>query len=206
MLDDSDELNARQRKMLSLIEQSLEGRGVPPSLRELASAMGYASAEGARKHLLTLERKGYIERHSDVSRGIRLLRSKSVTNDDRIPVIGSVAAGQPILAQENIDDYLVVGEGWFSARPDFFLKVRGDSMINAGIQNGDLVAIKKTGHAEFGAIIVVRLGEEATLKRLDGTPQRPFLKAENPDYDPIPLHDREWVIEGRYLGLVRRER
>jgi repressor LexA len=136
-----------------------------------------------------------------VTRGIRLLKTG---HERRVPIIGRVAAGQPILAAENVDDYVTVPDELFPKRPDYFLRVRGDSMIDAGILDGDLVAIERCAQAELGQIIVARIGEEATLKRLAGTRHEPVLKAENPRYTPIPLSGIAWSVEGRYLGLVRR--
>lgn len=196
-----DELTATQRKILALIEAAIIEDGAPPTVRELAAAMGYAAHAGVSKALAALERKGYIQRRGEVTRGIRLLKAEA---EPGVPIIGHVAAGSPILALENVDEYLRLPEHFFTKRPDYFLRVRGDSMIEAGILDGDLVAIERCAQAELGQIIVARLGDEATLKRLAGTKSQPILKAENPRYSPIPLTGIAWTVEGRYLGLIRR--
>lgn len=197
----ASDLTESQKKVLDVLEEHLRREGRAPTVRELAAQLGQANHQGVQRILGVLESKGLLERRSDIRRGLRLTYALA---DRGIPLIGAVAAGTPILAVENVETYLALPDDFFRQRPDFFLRVRGDSMIDAGILDGDLVAIQKADRAEFGDIVVARVGEDATLKRLGGSPQAPRLLAENPAYAAIELAGKEWAIEGVFLGLVRR--
>src|SRR5512137_1909059 len=208
-------LTARQQQILDLIQSAIARTGAPPTRAEIATELGFKSANAAEEHLQALARKGVIELISGTSRGIRLksdvLRS---INESRIkqfslplpglaqlalPLIGRVAAGSPILAQEHIDQTFVLEASMFPRRPDYLLKVRGMSMRDAGIIDGDLLAVQKTHEAKSGQIIVARLGEEVTVKRLWRAGPRVELHPENPDFEPIVVSKRggqEFAIEG----------
>lgn len=195
------DLTESQRKVLEALEDALRRGGLAPTVRELAERLGHANHQGVQRILGILEAKGYIERRKDIRRGLKLAYA---AEERGIPLVGAVAAGTPILAVENIEARITLPEDFFRHRPDFFLRVRGDSMVGAHILDGDLVAVRKASTAEFGEIVVARVGEEATLKRLGGTQAAPLLLAENPAYAPIALAGKEWGIEGVYLGVVRR--
>ena len=160
--------------------------------------MGFRSKTAAADHLKALERKGYIHLHSETSRGIQILQ-----NTDELPIIGHVAAGSPIEAIENIDATVPVPAGLFSTRPTYLLRVRGDSMKDAGILDGDLVAVQKTDSAKSGQIVVARVNDEVTIKRLEIKRNRPILVPENKNYNPILVVPGELVIEGIFVGLIR---
>src|SRR5690606_16211082 len=157
------ELTARQRQVLELIQQHIEDTGFPPTRADIARELGFRSPNAAEEHLRALARKGVIEMVAGASRGIRLVESNG------LPIIGRVAAGNPILATEHIEDYCDVPPSLFRPRADYFLTVHGDSMINAGILDGDLLAVHRTSDAGNGQIVVARIEEEVTVKRLQRT-------------------------------------
>jgi len=198
-------LTARQLQILELIRQSIEDTGFPPTRAEIADQLGFRSANAAEEHLRALARKGMIEITPGTSRGIRL-----VTPAKGLPVIGQVAAGQPILAEQNIEDRIEIEAAIFSPRADFLLRVRGDSMCEAGILDGDLLAVRNTPTAENGDIIVARVDGDVTVKRLKRTRSRYILQLlpENLHYDPIEvdLREQEFAIEGLYVGVIRTRR
>ena len=192
-------LTPRQREILDFIRRHLEIRGAPPTRAEISEAFGFRSPNAAESHLRTLARKGYIEILPGASRGIRLM------DEAGLPLVGRVAAGEPILAEENIEDHVQVDPGLFRPRADYLLRVRGDSMIGAGILDGDLLAVHRTPEARNGQIVVARLEEEVTVKRLRRRGARLLLEAENPDYDPIEVDLRTTpvTIEGLAVGVIR---
>ena len=213
-------LTARQEQILNLIRDAIENTGFPPTRAEIATELGFRSANAAEEHLQALARKGAIEISPGTSRGIRL---RDMGNgDDRfpgrqmalphpalmqlsLPLVGRVAAGSPILAQEHIEAIYDVDRSLFSAKPDFLLKVRGMSMRDAGILDGDLLAVKKIDTAKNGQIVVARLGEEVTVKRYKKSGSLIELLPENPDFEPIRVdlaHD-ELALEGLAVGLMR---
>lgn len=196
------ELTPRQRQVLELIQRHIEDTGFPPTRADIARELGFRSANSAEEHLRALARKGVIEMVAGASRGIRL------TRPDGLPVVGRVAAGQPILATEHIEDHCEVPARLFRPRADYFLTVHGDSMINAGILDGDLLAVHRTSEARNGQIIVARIEDEVTVKRLQRGARAHELQllAENPDYPPIPidLREQEFHIEGLSVGVLRR--
>jgi repressor LexA len=217
-------LTARQQQILELIQKAIAQTGAPPTRAEIASELGFKSPNAAEEHLQALARKGAIELVSGTSRGIRLrganrLDTSSSANSQRfnqmafplaslsqlaLPLIGRVSAGSPILAQEHVDQTYHVETSLFSTPPDFLLKVRGMSMRDAGIMDGDLLAVKTTREAKNGQIVVARLGDEVTVKRFRRTAQHIELLPENPDYAPIIVQDDEsFEIEGLAVGLIR---
>ncbi|MDH6594543.1 repressor LexA [Variovorax sp. TBS-050B] len=216
-------LTARQQQILDLIQSAIARTGAPPTRAEIANELGFKSANAAEEHLQALARKGVIELVSGTSRGIRLkgdaLRSLNETRHREgaqfslslpgmaqlaLPLIGRVAAGSPILAQEHVDQTYYVENTLFQQQPDYLLKVRGMSMRDAGIMDGDLLAVQATKEARNGQIVVARLGDEVTVKRLKRNKQVIELHAENPDYPTIIVQPGEpFEIEGLAVGLIR---
>ncbi len=189
----------RQQEILEFIKNSLEMLGAPPTRMEICQAFGFASPNAAEDHLKALAKKGAIVLEPGSARGIRLVEQLG------LPLIGSVAAGSPILAVENVQGRYALDAGLFSPRADFLLKVRGLSMIDAGIFDGDLLAVHKTNQARDGQIVVARLDEEVTVKRLESRQGQVLLIAENPDFAPIVINpgEVEFAIEGVAVGLIR---
>jgi len=200
------ELTPRQAQILAMIRQQVKDTGFPPTRAEIAEALGFRSANAAEDHLRALERKGAIELLPGTSRGI-ILRSRARKVPDGLPVVGRVAAGSPILAQEHVEDHYRVDPTLFHPRADYLLRVCGMSMRDAGILDGDLVAVHQTGEAENGQIVVARLEDEVTVKRFrrSGRPHRVILLPENPELAPIEvdLRNQHLVIEGLCVGLLR---
>ena len=203
-------LTARQQEVLELIQTSITATGAPPTRAEIAQALGFKSANAAEEHLKALARKGAIELVSGTSRGIRLrlhAAQEQVTQLAStlvLPLIGRVAAGSPILAQEHIDTTHSVPESMFERRPDYLLRVRGMSMRDLGILDGDLLAVQATQQARSVQIVVARLDDEVTVKRLELLPSGARLHPANPDYPIIEVRDAEsFAIEGLAVGLVR---
>ena len=193
------ELTRRQQEILDFIRRHLEERGAPPTRAEISEAFGFRSPNAAESHLRTLARKGYIEIVSGASRGIRLLE------DSGLPLVGRVAAGEPILAEQNIEEYLEVDPALFHPRADYLLRVRGDSMIGVGILDGDLLAVHRTAEAHNGQVVVARVEDDVTVKRFRRQGTRVLLEAENPDYAPIEVDLRltPFAIEGLAVGILR---
>lgn len=200
-----NKLTSRQEQVLSLIKSYLEETGYPPTRAEIAKELGFRSANAAEEHLRALERKGYIEMVPGASRGIKLPESASAG----LPIIGRVAAGSPILAEAHIDDYCELDASFFSPSADYLLRVHGDSMINAGIFDGDLLAVHHTKQARNGQIVVARINDEVTVKRFRRQTNSSIIQllAENPDYAPIEvnLKDSEFSIEGLSVGIIRQQ-
>jgi len=213
-------LTARQQQILDLIQNAIALTGSPPTRAEIATELGFRSANAAEEHLQALARKGAIELVSGTSRGIRLkseaLRSINESRSKQfplslpglsqlmLPLIGRVAAGSPILAQEHIDQTYYVESSLFQRKPDYLLKVRGMSMRDAGIMDGDLLAVQSTRDAKNGQIVVARLGDEVTVKRFRRTKDLIELCPENPDYQIIVVEPGEpFEIEGLAVGLIR---
>ncbi len=192
-------LTPRQQEILDFIKNTVEVLGAPPTRAEIASAFGFASPNAAEDHLKALAKKGAINLEPGSARGIRLVEQLG------LPLIGSVAAGSPILAVENVQGRYAFDAGMFSPRADFLLKVRGLSMMDAGILDGDLIAVHKTDQARDGQIVVARLDEEVTVKRLERRGNSVRLIAENPDFEPIVVNPGqvEFAIEGIAVGLIR---
>lgn len=213
-------LTERQQQILDLIQSTIAKTGSPPTRAEIAAELGFKSANAAEEHLQALARKGAIELLSGTSRGIRLrgdtLRSINQSRAKQfaldipglaqltLPLIGRVAAGSPILAQEHIDQTFSLESSLFQRKPDYLLKVRGMSMRDAGIMDGDLLAVQSTREAKNGQIVVARLGDEVTVKRFMRNKQHIELHPENPDYQTIVVEPGEpFEIEGLAVGLIR---
>jgi repressor LexA len=198
----NDTLTARQAEILELIRSHIAEQGCPPTRAEIAHTLGFRSPNAAEDHLRALERKGVIELVAGSSRGIRLLQE-----DFGLPVVGRVAAGEPILAEQHIEDYCQLEPDTFRPRADYLLRVHGDSMQDVGILDGDLLAVHRTTQAENGQIVVARIEDEVTVKRFRQRGAIVRLLPENPDYEPIRIDLREQplVIEGLGVGVIRKE-
>lgn len=221
------DLTSTQRDILALIAERIEAEGVPPSQAEIARAFGFSSVRAAQYHLEALEAAGAIERVPGRARGIRVLVSPEPPqarldlaatsggdlpdNALRLPVLGQVAAGTPIGADApqslDADDYLLLDRVLFSPAPDYLLRVKGDSMRDEGIFDGDLIGVHRTGDARSGQIVVARVDEEVTVKLLKLASDRIRLLPRNPDHAPIEvMPGQDFAIEGLYCGLVRPNR
>lgn len=198
----SDTLTDRQHQVLDCLRQHLRDTGMAPTRAEIAELMGFQSKNAASDHLRALERKGYIRIHNDRSRGIQLLDVEDF-NEDELPVLGRVAAGQPIEAVENIERTIVVPQGLFRQRPTYMLRVQGDSMKDAGILDGDLIAVRKSNMARSGQIVVARIDDDVTVKTLRINKSSITLMPANDDYEPIRIAPDQLVIEGIFIGLIR---
>nr|WP_315486710.1 transcriptional repressor LexA [uncultured Undibacterium sp.] len=212
-------LTARQEQILNLIKDAIQNTGFPPTRAEIANELGFRSTNAAEEHLQALARKGVIEIAAGTSRGIRLLESalsNSIPNMQMalphpalmqlsLPLVGRVAAGSPILATEHVEATYQVDPSLFSAKPDFLLRVRGLSMRDIGIMDGDLLAVKKTDSVRNGQIVVARIGEEVTVKRYMKTSNGIELLPENPDFSPIIIDENvpDFALEGLAVGLMR---
>jgi len=194
-----DELTARQAEVLQLIADFLQATGFPPTRAEIAAQLGFRSPNAAEDHLRALERKGYIEMLPGASRGIRLRENLG------IPVVGRVAAGSPILAEQHIQGRYQLDPALFKPRADYLLKVRGLSMRDVGILDGDLLAVHRTSEARSGQIVVARLGNEVTVKRFKRQGNQVQLLPENPDFEPILVDLKRdfFAIEGLGVGMIR---
>lgn len=213
----ASKLTARQSEILGLIEQAIANTGFPPTRAEIAQELGFKSANAAEDHLRALEKKGYISLAPGASRGIRLMRSADDSSDKSVvslareminaitlPVVGRVAAGAPILAAENVAREVAVDPAMFDKQPDYMLQVRGMSMRDIGIMDGDLLAVKKASDARTGQIVVARIDDEVTVKRLVRERNRVVLEPENPEFEPIVVTDtNSFAIEGIAVGLIR---
>jgi repressor LexA len=202
-------LTPRQSEILEFIRNALTESGAPPTRDEIARAFGFRSLNAAEQHLQALQKKGLIELVSGTSRGIRLKDSvrelMAAAQQLTLPLIGKVAAGSPLLAQENVLATPSVDPGMFRPRADYLLEVRGLSMRDAGILEGDWLAVHKQAQAQSGQIVVARLGDDVTVKRLKMKGARAELIAENPDFAPIivDLKRDPFAIEGIAVGVIR---
>ena len=205
-------LTARQQQILDLIQQAIANTGAPPTRAEIAAELGFKSANAAEEHLQALARKGAIELVSGTSRGIRLRHPEGDAQSGMLealsqlalPLIGRVAAGSPVLAQEHVDTVYHVAPTLFAHKPDDLLQVRGMSMRDVGILDGDLLAVQATQIVRNGQIVVARVGDEVTVKRYERRPDHIALHAENPDYPTIVVQPGEpFAIEGLAVGLIR---
>jgi repressor LexA len=206
-----DELTDRQSEILKLIRELTEVSGFPPTRAEIAERMGFRSVNAAEQHLRALEKKGAIDIASGASRGIRVREGRPASRAGRLlelPVIGRVAAGSPMLAQEHIQERYQVDPNLFTPRADYLLRVRGMSMRDAGILEGDLLAVHRTQEARTGQVVVARLADEVTVKRFRRRGYAVQLLPENPDFEPIEvdLRSEPLVIEGIAVGVIRNGR
>lgn len=196
-------LTARQQQVLDIIKDQIDTTGYPPTRAEIAQYLGFRSANAAEEHIKALARKGAIEVVEGASRGIRL-----PDHQRGIPIVGRVAAGNPILAQEHIEDYCPIPESFFDPRADYFLTVHGMSMMNAGILDGDLLAVHATNQVRNNDIVVARIEDEVTVKRFRRERNRAVVELwpENPDFEVITvdLRDKNFAIEGLSVGVIRR--
>ncbi len=224
-MNDSPKLTPRQQQILDLVQSAIERTGAPPTRAEIAAELGFKSANAAEEHLQALARKGVIELVGGTSRGIRLksdtLRALAQSRLEpfgkqymlplpslaqlSLPLVGRVAAGSPILATEHVDETYLMEASMWARRPDYLLKVKGMSMRDAGILDGDLLAVQKAKDAKNGQIVVARLGEEVTVKRLRRTSKGVELIPENPDFQTIHVAPdaQDFELEGIAVGLIR---
>lgn len=209
-------LTARQQQILDLIRAEIQRTGFPPTRAEIAQALGFRSPNAAEEHLRALARKGAITLTAGASRGIRLAETEPAASGKgliaasaealslMLPIVGRVAAGSPILATEHIEREIGVEPSLFNPTPDYLLRVRGLSMRDAGILEGDLLAVRKTPEARPGQIVVARIGDEVTVKRLQRQGKLLQLLPENPDFAPITVRPGDdFAIEGIAVGLIR---
>lgn len=212
----ASKLTERQQQILDLIRQAVASTGFPPTRAEIAQALGFRSPNAAEDHLKALARKGAIELTAGASRGIRLKEARPEGQQPLLPIpslaqlvlplVGRVAAGSPILAAEHVERDVGVDSSLFAQRPDYLLKVRGMSMRDVGILDGDLLAVKKASEARDGQIVVARIDEDVTVKRLQRQDGRIRLLPENPDFEPIVVQPgQEFALEGIAVGLIRTQ-
>ncbi len=205
------ELTEKQNNILSFIDESITANGYPPTYREIGKQFGISSTFGVKRHIDALIKKGYVTAESNSNRTLSIVdnstKNKPVSFDNslEIPIVGRVAAGQPILAQENIDGNILLDRSMINGRSDCFgLKVKGDSMKNAGIYEGDLVIVSPQKDANNGDIVIALLGDEATMKRFMKTRDRVVLRPENEDFSDIIVEDIEsFSLIGKVVGVFR---
>ncbi len=203
-------LTPRQAEILQLLKDYQAHSGMPPTRAEIATQLGFKSANAAEEHLKALAKKGFIEMMPGTSRGIRLIEEQQVANEPEylgLPLIGRVAAGQPILATEHIDQYYQLDANLFHPTADFLLKVSGMSMKDIGIMDGDLLAVHKTTEARQGEVVVARVEDEVTVKRFRRDGQFVYLHPENSDFNVIKvdLTQQFFAIEGLAVGVIRNQ-
>ena len=199
-------LTARQQEVLDLLKRHLETTGMPPTRAEISRELGFKSANAAEEHLKALSRKGAIEIIPGASRGIRILDNSSNDEFDGLPLVGRVAAGEPILAEQHIEATYRVDADMFKPQADFLLKVYGLSMKNVGILDGDLLAVHSTKDVRNGQIVVARIEDEVTVKRLEKKGSIIYLHAENEEFDPIVVNleeQKNFEIDGIAVGIIR---
>ncbi|MBA6231102.1 MULTISPECIES: transcriptional repressor LexA [unclassified Colwellia] len=206
MLNEISELRPltnRQQQVFDLIKDKISDTGMPPTRAEIAKFFGFKSANAAEEHLKALAKKGYIEMLPGTSRGIRL--TEKLMEEAGLPLIGRVAAGEPILAAEHVEDHYKVDGNLFHPAADYLLRVNGESMKNIGILDGDLLAVHQTTDVQNGQVIVARVEENVTVKRYKREGNIVYLHAENDDFSPIKvdLSDQEFNIEGLAVGVIR---
>lgn len=198
-------LTSRQIQVLEFIRETIDVQGMPPTVAEITAGLGLSSTNGVRGHLQALARKGAIELIPNSSRGIRVLLDEEAEAEVGLPIVGRVAAGQPILATENIEDHCAVEANVFKPRADYLLRVNGMSMRDVGILDGDLLAVHRASTADNGQIVVARIEDEVTVKRLRQKKHLVYLEAENPDFKTIKVDLRKeaFAIEGIAVGVLR---
>jgi repressor LexA len=201
----SSRLTARQQQILDWIRSFVASSGMPPTRAEIASGLGFSTPSSAEDHLQALQKKGAIEIVAGAARGLRLIDIPGVPTQGTLPLVGRVAAGNPILATQHIEHRYRIDPALFTPRADFLLRVRGDSMKDAGILDGDLLAVHQTAEARQGQIVVARVDDEVTVKRFKRRAHAITLLPENADFAPIMVDARftPFAIEGIAVGLVR---
>ena len=198
-------LTKRQKQIYDLIKENIQQTGMPPTRAEIAKFFGFRSANAAEEHLKALAKKGYIEMLAGTSRGIRLLEDS--IEEEGLPLIGRVAAGEPILAEEHVEDHYKMDGNLFHPAADYLLRVNGESMKDIGIMDGDLLAVHQTTEVKNGQVVVARVENDVTVKRFKRDGNVVYLHAENQDFEPIKvdLANQEFNIEGIAVGIVRSE-
>ncbi|HBY88144.1 MAG TPA: repressor LexA [Colwellia sp.] len=209
MLDSTTELRPltkRQQQIYDLIKEKIQDTGMPPTRAEIANFFGFKSANAAEEHLKALAKKGYIEMLAGTSRGIRLV--EELLEAEGLPLIGRVAAGEPILAQEHIEDHYKMDGSLFHPAADYLLRVNGESMKDIGILDGDLLAVHQTTEVQNGQVVVARVENDVTVKRFKREGNVVYLHAENEEFSPIKvdLANQEFNIEGIAVGIIRSGR
>ncbi|MDO6445389.1 transcriptional repressor LexA [Colwellia sp. 1_MG-2023] len=196
-------LTPRQEQIFDLIKENISETGMPPTRAEIADFFGFKSANAAEEHLKALAKKGYIEMLPGTSRGIRL--AEQFTEEEGLPLIGRVAAGEPILAQEHVEDNYKIDGNLFHPAADYLLRVNGESMKDIGILDGDLLAVHQTTDVQNGQVIVARIDEDVTVKRFKREGNVVYLHAENEDFSPIKvdLATQHFNVEGIAVGVIR---
>lgn len=200
------QLTERQQEIFDFVKNHISTTGMPPTRVEIAREIGFKSPNAAEEHLKALARKGYIEMLSGTSRGIRILvNDEEAVNEDSLPLIGRVAAGTPIEAIEHIEDHYPISGAMFNPTADYLLRVNGNSMENIGILDGDLLAVHKTKVAKNGQVVVARVDDEVTVKRLEKKGNLIYLHPENDELESIVVDPRfEYIeIEGIAVGVIR---
>ncbi|OIQ24355.1 transcriptional repressor LexA [uncultured Vibrio sp.] len=197
-------LTARQQEVFDLIKRKIDDSGMPPTRAEIARELGFRSANAAEEHLKALARKEAIEIIPGASRGIRILL-EAANEEEGLPLIGQVAAGEPILAQEHVETHYQVDATMFKPQADFLLRVNGESMKDIGIMDGDLLAVHKTQDVRDGQVVVARVDDDVTVKRLERKGSTVLLHAENEEFSPIEvdLTAQHLAIEGIAVGIIR---
>ena len=207
-------LTRRQQDVLDVLAKHIAETGLPPTRAEIAAELGFKSANAAEEHLKALARKGAIEKIAGTSRGLRILINpeqpeidRAAANDNQLPIVGKVAAGSPVLAIEHVEAHCPVSPDFFHPRANYMLNVQGDSMIDIGIHDGDLLAVHQTKNIRNGDIVVARIDDEVTVKRYEKiSTAKVLLHAENEAYSPIEvdLSYQDFDIEGISVGVIRR--
>ena len=203
-------LTAEQQRVFNYIIAYRSENGFPPTVREIATALGYRSINNVRQHLRLIEQKGYIRLLGGKARGIEICAATTAEEyedgqEEGVPLIGSVAAGKPITAIENVDGYLTLDRSIFRGEGLFALRIKGDSMTGMGILDGDIVVVRKKNHAENGEVVVVIIDGDATLKRFIREGGSVRLHAENPAYEDIPLDSASSIqVAGKLVGVIRK--
>lgn len=202
-MDNLKPLTPRQQQIYDLIREKISETGMPPTRAEIATFFGFKSANAAEEHLKALAKKGYIEMLPGTSRGIRLL--EELLEEEGLPLIGRVAAGEPILAQEHVEETYKIDGSLFHPEADYLLRVNGESMKDIGIMDGDLLAVHQTTDVQNGQVIVARVDEDVTVKRFKRDGNIVYLHAENESFDPIKvdLTNQHFNVEGIAVGVIR---
>ena len=202
-MDNLKPLTPRQQQIYDLIREKISDTGMPPTRAEIATFFGFKSANAAEEHLKALAKKGYIEMLPGTSRGIRLV--EELLEDEGLPLIGRVAAGEPILAQEHVEETYKIDGSLFHPEADYLLRVNGESMKDIGILDGDLLAVHQTTDVQNGQVIVARVDEDVTVKRFKRDGNIVYLHAENESFNPIKvdLTNQHFNVEGIAVGVIR---